>query len=165
MFHCLGIPVACPLPEILGIKNVSGFRVFQILEYLYRLNFYIPNPNIWNLKCFQVQNFVRQVLYHLSHASSPFLWLFLRNGLTFCLGWPGPRSFFLCFPQKLGWQVCITRPSFFCWDGGVSWIFVPMLAFNHNLPDLSLLCIWDGMTGMCHCPQLFVEMGSHELFV
>jgi hypothetical protein len=61
----------------------------------------------------------RQALYCLNHASNPFLlWLFWRQGLAFCPGWPGPLSSYLCFPPLLGWQVCSTVPSFFSVEMG-----------------------------------------------
>jgi hypothetical protein len=41
--------------------------------------------------------------------------------------------------------------------------FFPMLASNHDSSDLSLECV-AGMTGVCHCDQVLVEMRSWKLF-
>jgi hypothetical protein len=41
-------------------------------------------------------------------------------------------------------------------------IYLPELAWNWDLPDLSLACRWDESTH--HHTQILVEIVSHELF-
>jgi hypothetical protein len=65
----------------------------------------------------------RQVLYHLSHTSSPFLFyvFFLPNRvLHLCSGWPGPQSSNLCF--SCGWDDRHEppHPAFNGRDGGLT---------------------------------------------
>jgi hypothetical protein len=45
----------------------------------------------------------------------------------------------LYFPPLLRWQVCAMKFNFFHWDG-VLQMFLPMLSWNCNHPDFSLLC-------------------------
>jgi hypothetical protein len=78
-----------------------------------------------------------QVLYHLSHASSPFCFSYFSCSVShLCLGWSGPWSSHLC-PNSWDYT-CATIPRFIGWDN-----FLPGLDWNFELPCLCLLCCWD----------------------
>jgi hypothetical protein len=91
----------------------------------------------------------------------PFLlWVFWRQCITFCPGWPGPQSY-LCFLLRLGWQACATLLSFFCW------IRISR-TFCLDWPGTGILPISAshvaGMRDGHHCARVLAEMGSHEHF-
>jgi hypothetical protein len=75
----------------------------------------------------------------------PFLlWLFWRQGLTFCPGHPGPWSSYFKLPLVAGIQTHATMPSFFPLRWGLTNLFLlPELAWNPNPPDLRLLHRWN----------------------
>jgi hypothetical protein len=98
--------------------------------------------------------FARQVLYHLSHSSSPFcsgyfgdrVLLFAQTGLD-C----DPPI--LGFPQLLEWQVHATTPSFFFhWDEVSQTFFLTQAGLEPGL-NLSLPCSWDDRC-MPQCPKI-----------
>jgi hypothetical protein len=72
--------------------------------------------------------------------------------VTFCYGYFGDRDLdfaqadldhispILRSPLSLGWQACSITSN--CWDG-VSWTFLPGLAWNCSPPDLSPHIVWD----------------------
>jgi hypothetical protein len=93
---------------------------------------------------------------------APLLCLFWRQGLTFCPGQPGPWSPYFILPTIAGMRVtCLhTQP-----------ISTEMGSCEHFLldwPGTAVLPISPsggvGMTVMCHCTQLLVEIGSCDLF-
>jgi hypothetical protein len=87
---------------------------------------------------------------------------YFGDNLTFCLGQPGPPSFYFMLPASPRWQACATMLSFFPLRWGlVKFFFLPGPSSNHDPPDLSLP--WNRITGMHHCAQLLVEMRSWKL--
>jgi hypothetical protein len=65
----------------------------------------------------------RQALYPLSHTSNPFLlWLFWRQGVVLCPGWPGPWSFCFMLPAVAG-IIGVHTPTSFLLRWGVSQTF------------------------------------------
>jgi hypothetical protein len=97
----------------------------------------------------------RQMLYCLSHISSPFCsdffgeryLLFVQVGLDHSL-----PILCCCWDDRC----MVPPPAFFHWDG-VLQTFYPGLAWNHNSADLNLPC-------SLPASQLLVQMGSWEHF-
>jgi hypothetical protein len=129
------------------LKDSIDFIIEQVLVQIYLLVFVclFTFVQYFCLFCLLlgvwIQGFVlaRQVLYHLSHISSPFcnrvsfvclLVFFSWGGLNFdppinasCSNWAD--------------RCTLTHPAI-VWDG-VLWTFLPRLAWNHDLPNLCLL--------------------------
>jgi hypothetical protein len=86
------------------------------------------------------QGFVlpRQALYHLNNASSSFSSGYFCDRVSlFAWARLDCDSLILCFLLLLGcYRITPPGPAFFYWDG-VSWTFLPGLAWNHNPTLLS----------------------------
>jgi hypothetical protein len=64
----------------------------------------------------------------LSHAPSPFALFIFEIDLCLCLGWPGPQSSHLCFPNSWDDRHAISLTN-----------FLPGPALNHDL------CLWSSL--------------------
>jgi hypothetical protein len=86
---------------------------------------------------------------HLLGSTLPFeahlqpfvLWLFIDRVLLFAQASLDCNLPILCFPLQLGWQAQATTSSYFPLSWGVVnfFFFLPLLAWNFDLPNLSLL--------------------------
>jgi hypothetical protein len=122
--------------------------------------FFMIGSRVWT----QGSTPARQMLYRLSHVSSPFCCgYFWDKSLTFCLGGPGLRTPYFRFHAFTGMTHAHhhARPAFF-WDGGVSQTFwsgwprtsiLPILSspgsldYWHKLPVPSQKILFFGGTG------------------
>jgi hypothetical protein len=78
-----------------------------------------------------------------------FALVILEVGLAFCLGWPGPWSYyFLSFLPKLEWQAHTTMPSFFLLRWGSCKLFG--LGWPWTMILLILASQVAGMTRVSH---------------
>jgi hypothetical protein len=100
--------------------------------------FIFGSTGVWT-QCFALS---RKVHYCLSHTFSPFFCGCFGDRVSlFAQASLDSDPPILCFLMLLSWQAGIIHPAFFYSDR-VSQTFLPRLAWDHNLPDLSLTFTW-----------------------
>jgi hypothetical protein len=83
-----------------------------------------------------------QVLYHLSHASSPFCFSYFSCSVShLCLGWSGPWSFFFFLPCSWDYR-CVSSCAAYLLRWALA-NFLPVLPSNFDPPGLCLPSSWD----------------------